>query len=121
LEPEPSRLDIQSSKDGVTIEVKDGYLVDVLQGVADESDIRFRVSDSLVNEKINADVRAPDWDSGVPRLLKGASTVALWDENSQLKKVSHASYCISSHTEKSFLAPLSFSPILFRLKKSLAA
>ena len=78
---------INSSQEGVSITVTEGVLEDVLQAVANETDIRFQVSNRLVGNRITADVRAPDWGTGVQQLLKGNSTVSLWDADSNMTDV----------------------------------
>ncbi|MFQ5449946.1 MAG: hypothetical protein ACE5E9_04920 [Nitrospinaceae bacterium] len=78
---------IGSSDKGVRINVSNGYLVDVLQKVADETNVSFRVADSLLTRKITANIREADWEAGVHELLKDVSTVALWDKNSRLRDV----------------------------------
>ena len=83
----PIKPSIKVSKEGVSIVVNNGVLGEVLQDVANETDIRFRVSNKLARERITADVRAEDWDSGVQKLLKGNSTISLWDTDSKLTEV----------------------------------
>ncbi len=84
VSPKPS---IISSHEGVTIMVAEEILEDVLQEVANKSNIRFQVANKLVDSKITADVRAPDWATGVQELLKGNSTISLWDANSNVTDV----------------------------------
>jgi hypothetical protein len=76
-----------SSQKSVSIVVTDGVLGDVLQKVAKQTNIRFQVANKLVENRITADVRAPDWPMGVQKLLKDNSTVSLWDANSKVTDV----------------------------------
>lgn len=64
--------------------VTNGVLGEVLQEVANKTDIRFQVANKLVDDKITADVRADDWDTGVQQLLKNKSTISLWDADSNV-------------------------------------
>ena len=85
--PVSTKPSIISSQEGVSIVVTEGILGDVLQEVANETDIRFQVSNKLVGNRITADVRAPDWATGVQELLKGNSTISLWDADSNVTDV----------------------------------
>lgn len=58
-----------------------------MQKVAKQTNIRFQVANKLVENRITADVRAPDWPMGVQKLLKDNSTVSLWDANSKVTDV----------------------------------
>jgi hypothetical protein len=78
---------VRNSPEGISIIVTEGVLGNVLQVVANQTDIRFRVANKLVNNRITADVRAPDWSTGIQKLLKSNSTISLWDENSNITNV----------------------------------
>lgn len=78
---------IISSPEGISIVVTKGALGNVLQEVANQTDIRFQVANELMSHRITADVLAPDWTTGVQKLLKNNSTISLWDTNSNIMNV----------------------------------
>jgi hypothetical protein len=76
-----------SSQKSVSIVVTKGVLGNVLQEVANQTDIHFQVANKLMSHRITADVRAPDWTTGVQKLLKNSNSISLWDANSNIMNV----------------------------------
>jgi hypothetical protein len=82
-----SSILIDSTASGITIDVKNGFLIDVLQEVANQTDIRFNIASQLKHQKVNVSIIARDWDSGIESLTKGFSKVTVWDESSDMKEI----------------------------------
>lgn len=80
-------MNIGPTKDGVIIQVKNGLLEDALQQVANHANIQFKIADHLNSHKINVNIRAKNWDSGVDLLLKNFSKVTVWDKSSKIENV----------------------------------
>ena len=83
----PSSMNIGPTQKGVIIQVKNGLLTEALQQVANHTNIQFRIADHLNSHRINVDIRAKNWDSGVDRLLQNFSKVTVWDKSSKMENV----------------------------------
>ncbi len=75
------------SRDGVNIKYENTRLMDVLDHIEKQSNIRFRVADALYDMQITVNIRAADWDSAVNILLKDFSRIEIKDGKSKLMKV----------------------------------
>lgn len=82
-----SSIEITSSNAGIRINSQNGYLVDVLQRIENETGIRFRVADSLLTARISKDIHASDWDSAIKALLQDFSTIEVWAETISQSRV----------------------------------
>lgn len=82
-----SSIHMTASKEGVFIRVENGRLGDVLQKVANQTDIQFSIPNHLSSVKINSDIQASDWESGIKAILKDFSHVMVWNKNFGMKKV----------------------------------
>lgn len=80
-------MEVVSSATGVRIRVQDRPLIEVLQEVANAAEIRFRVSQSLLGQKVTADIQAADWQAGLSKLLKNFSRVGVWKDGSKLAEL----------------------------------
>jgi len=86
-EPPTNRMGIDSSKDGVRIDVENQPLTYVLMEISRQTGIRFKVTPSLTNQTLTASIQAPDWKTGIETLLEEISTVTLWENNSRMSEV----------------------------------
>lgn len=82
-----SLIHIGPTETGIIIQVKNGLLVDVLQQIANHTNIQFRIADQLRSERIDVNIQAPSWDSGIEGLLKDFSKVTVWDKYSKMENV----------------------------------
>ncbi len=62
-------------------------LSDVLQRIAEKTNISFRITSGLLSQRISARIQASSWEEGVQELLKDMNQLSVWDENSQLTHV----------------------------------
>jgi type II secretory pathway component GspD/PulD (secretin) len=65
-------------KENVRIYVTNRPLEEVLQYIANQTGIRFKISNSLTSKMITANIQASDWESAVMELLKGFSKIEVW-------------------------------------------
>ncbi|GJL78481.1 MAG: hypothetical protein NPINA01_14700 [Nitrospinaceae bacterium] len=82
-----SSIHIGPTATGIRIYVNNGLLVDVLQQVANYTDIQFRLANALNSKRINVNIQARDWESGVERLLKDFSKVTVWDKHARMDNI----------------------------------
>ncbi|MFQ5671601.1 MAG: hypothetical protein ACE5G9_00770 [Nitrospinales bacterium] len=79
-------LEIRSFEKGVTIDVTERSLKDVLRRIQNDSGILFAVRDELGDITITARISAVDWTSAVKKLLEDFNKVELWDRG-RLRRV----------------------------------
>lgn len=82
-----SSILIESKEAGITLQIKNSFLIDVLQEVANQTDIRFDVASQIKSEKVNIHIIVQDWDSGIDSLTKGFSRITVWGGRSEIKEV----------------------------------
>lgn len=82
-----SSMKIGLTETGIKIQVRNGLLVDVLQQITNHTNIQFRIADHLNSQRINVNIQAKNWDSGVERLLKDFSKVTVWDKFSRIENI----------------------------------
>ena len=78
-----SFIDIQASDTGIIISVENSFLADVLQQVANETNIQFNIGSKLISHRITVNIQGPDWNSAINTLLKDFSKVTVWNEKSE--------------------------------------
>jgi hypothetical protein len=83
----------------INIMINNEPLVDVLQRIAEETNISFRVPSDLFSKRISASIHVSNWDEGVNELLKNMSRLSVWDKNSHLTQVSILSERSSSNIQ----------------------
>jgi hypothetical protein len=94
-EPLPIRVALasppsSSSGDAVqeiNLAINNEPLSDVLQRIAEETNISFRGTSALLAQRISARIHASNWEEGVKQLLKDMDQISVWDENSELSHV----------------------------------
>lgn len=93
----------------INLIVNDEPLVDVLQRIAEETNISFRVPSDLFSKKISASIHTSNWENGVNLLLKDMNRLSVWDKNSHLTQVSILSERSSSNFQNEQTASRGFS------------
>jgi hypothetical protein len=62
-------------------------LSDVLQHIAEKTNISFRITADLHSTRIIANIHASNWEEGLNELLKDMNRLSVWDKNSRLTHV----------------------------------
>lgn len=83
----------------INIMINNEPLVDVLQKIAEETNISFRVPSYLFSKRITASIQASNWEEGVNELLKDMNRLSVWDKNSHLTQVAILSERNSSNVQ----------------------
>jgi len=78
-----SSINIKASDGGIILNVENSYLADVLQQVADETNIQFNIGSQLTSHRITVYIQGPNWNSVIETLLKDFSRVTVWNEKSE--------------------------------------
>ena len=78
-----SSINIKASDAGIILKVENSYLADVLQQVANETNIQFNIGSQLTSHRITVNIRGPNWNSVIETLLKDFSRVTVWNEKSE--------------------------------------
>jgi hypothetical protein len=71
----------------ILIRVENGRLGDVLQKIANQTDIQFSIPNHLASHTINMHIRASDWETGIKTILQGFSHIMVWNGNFGMKEV----------------------------------
>ena len=71
----------------INLITKNEPLLDVLQRIAEETNISFRVPSDLLSKRISASIHVSTWEEGLNELLKGMNRLSVWDKNSHLTHV----------------------------------
>jgi hypothetical protein len=82
-----SLINIGPTETGIIIQVKNGLLIDVFQQIAKHTNIQFRIVDQLSSQRINVNIQAQSWDSGIESLLEDFSKVIVWDKYSRMENI----------------------------------
>lgn len=82
-----SLINIGPTETGVIIQVNNGLLIDVFQQIAKHTNIQIKIADQLSSQRINVNIRAQSWDSGIESLLEDFSKVIVWDEYSKMENI----------------------------------
>jgi hypothetical protein len=82
-----SSINIDSSGNGVGINVKNAFLIDVLEKLESKTNIQFRAASQLNSQIINANIHAEDWHSLVDILLQDFSKLVVWGNGSRIKNI----------------------------------
>lgn len=86
--PAPARVEmISHSPEGIRIKVKNRLLRDVLQRIRNETGIKFKIYDGVINERVTANLFAPDWKSAVRKLLADFSGLEIWGDSLSSSKI----------------------------------
>ena len=75
------------SKEKVGIHVTNRPLDEVLQGIANQTGIRFKISNSLILKTITASIEASDWESAVKELLRDFSKIEVWTRDLNFTRI----------------------------------
>ncbi|MFQ5716173.1 MAG: hypothetical protein ACE5GQ_03640 [Nitrospinales bacterium] len=86
--PAPARVEVIShSPEGIRIKVKNRLLRDVLRRIRNETGIKFKLHDNVINEKVTANLFAPNWKSAVRKLLADFSGLEIWGDSLSSSKI----------------------------------
>lgn len=81
-----SFINVESSDSGIILTVENSFLADVLQQVANNTNIQFNVGSRLTLHRISVKIQGPNWNSVVETLLKDFSRVTVWNKKSNSMK-----------------------------------
>ena len=82
-----SLINIGPTETGVIIQVNNGLLIDVFQQITKHTNIQFKIVDQLSSQRINVNIRAQSWDSGIESLLEDFSKVIVRNEYSKMENI----------------------------------
>jgi len=85
--PNTSSILIESTEAGIEIHVRNGFLTDVFQEIANHTNIRFNVASQIQNQKVTVDIITKDWDSGIDSLTKGFSRITVRGDRLEIKEI----------------------------------
>ncbi len=71
-------IHIEENDKGITIQVDDATLGEVLQYIEGETGIHFHISPSVLNDRMTVNLDAPDWQAAMKLLLEPYGRVELW-------------------------------------------
>ncbi len=80
-------IHIEESDKGITIQVDDATLGEVLQSIEGKTGIRFHVSPSVINDRITLNLNAPDWQTAMKLLLEPYGRAELWNPRLDLTEI----------------------------------
>lgn len=91
-EPIQTLVDLKNDSEAdaslkVNLMINNEPLLDVLQRIAEETNISFRVPSDLFSKRISANIHVSNWGEGVNELLKDMNRLSVWDKNSNLTQV----------------------------------
>ena len=75
-----SSINIESSDARIILNVENSFLADVLQQVANETNIQFNIGSQLTSHRITVNIQGRNWNSVIETLLKDFSKVTVWNE-----------------------------------------
>lgn len=83
--PKTKRLAV--GKENVRIHVTNRPLQEVLQGIANQTGISFKISNSLTSETITANIEVSDWESAMGELLRDFSKIEVWTSDLNFTRI----------------------------------
>ncbi|MZH02195.1 MAG: hypothetical protein F3745_01980 [Nitrospinae bacterium] len=72
---------------GISLQIEDLTLLDVLKNIQEETGILFFIDPSLEKVPFSSNIQAQDWEDAVKQLLKGFSRVEVWTSNMKTSRV----------------------------------
>ena len=82
-----NRIHIEENYKGITLQVNDASLGEVLKSIEGKTGIHFHTSPSVQNDQITINLNAPDWQTAMKQLLKPYDRMELWSSNLHLTKI----------------------------------
>ncbi|KMP10522.1 hypothetical protein UZ36_07345 [Candidatus Nitromaritima sp. SCGC AAA799-C22] len=78
---------IDSGKSGISLEFRNMSLYEVIDHIATETGIQFRVSPKIGDLQVNASIRGNNWQKAVSKLIAPYSRVEAWTDNLETTRI----------------------------------
>lgn len=82
-----NRIHIEENDKGITLQVNDASLGEVLLSIENKTSIHFHISPSVLNDPITTNLTAPDWQTAVNKLLEPYGRAELWNTQLELTEI----------------------------------